>query len=217
MTNKRCSAYVLQTIVSLAFVAASPCMFGTRVRSQETTPKGRLHATTLENVSVPSTPRSLVNAPPELCLLGIWSYEATTHVVPAEWSGDVVQRGHWAVTYSEGAYMTAYLFDKGNVTGQKFLLRVFTQNDKMLVERIDVQDSYTKHFGICRVNEDGSTIELAFNNPLDGSAGAVPSSFDPKSEPKGFLTIKLKRLSDRPTGHIEVTGVGSQQPPITQR
>ncbi len=195
----------MQTIFSLGLAAASTCLFCTCVHSQDITSKQ-------------STSRSLAKVPAELCLLGIWSYEATTYgVLPAEKSGDLVQRGHWAVTLSDGAYMTAYLFDQANVAGQKFLLNVTTQNDKMIVERIDVSDNYTKHFGICRVNEDGVTIELAFNNPLDGSIGSIPLSFDPKSEPKGFVTIKLKRLSDRPTDQIKVTGLSSQPSPISQR
>jgi hypothetical protein len=138
--------------------------------------------------------------PVELQLLGVWSFVATSYGVPSESTETFVQRGHWAVTHDGNAYMTAYSFDKARLSGRKFQIRLFAQNDKLVVEQIDVEDSYTKRFGICRLIDSGATVELAFNIPLDGSVGPIPASFDPTSEPKGFVSIVLKRLSEQPEG-----------------
>lgn len=168
--------------------------------SQELTANQTSQATlaTATSYASPAPPSTENKLPSELCLVGVWSFEATTYVVPGEPARNQVQTGHWAVTYEGGAYMTAYLFDKDRMLGQKFLLSISDRRNRMTVERVDVLDGYSKQLGICRLNDDASAIELAFNQPLDGSPGKIPNSFDPKTERDGFVLIKLRRLSDRP-------------------
>lgn len=123
---------------------------------------------------------------------------ATTHGVASQDSEPLVQPGHWAIVHDGKPYLTAYAFDKSRPSGRKFFLSVQALDGQLVVEIVDVDDSYRKRVGISRLIDDGATIELAFNMPLDGSDGPMPISFDSKSEPNGFVSIVLKRLSDRP-------------------
>ncbi len=148
-----------------------------------------------EQYGAPSSPSR--GAFSQLHLMGVWSFVETYYVSPDDTESHV-QKGHWAIVHDGTPYLTAYAFERSRPSGRKFYVTVNPKDDQLTVEIVDVDDNFRKRRGIARINNDGATIELAFIFPPDGSDGPAPTSFDSKAEPKGFVTIVLNRLSEKP-------------------
>lgn len=165
-----------------------------------------------EEYGAPSSPSP--GAHSQLQLMGVWSFVATTHGLAPDDPESYVQRGHWAIVHDGNPYLTAYVFEKTRPSGRKFHVTVHAKDGQLAAEMVDIEDNFRKRQGISRVSNDGATIELAFNFPPDGSDGPAPTSFDSKSEPKGFVLIVLNRLSDQPD--LE-HAIGQTRPQVLNR
>lgn len=180
-------------IVFVVFAATTSLLFTSSVRSQEDSGTTTQYLANPKYEGVQRAAVSDVRIPVELHLAGIWSFVATTHGSPSEADGKFVQRGHWSVAHDGGGYLTAHTFDKNHALGRRFLIRVHAKNGTLVVEEIDIEANYAKRFGIGRFFNGGSKVELAFNVPLDGSQGQLPTTFDSTSA--GFQSIVLTRIS----------------------
>lgn len=162
----------------------------------------------------PEPAASSPGAHSQLQLMGVWSFVATTHGLSSDEPQSHAQRGHWAIVHEGNPYLTVYAFEKTRLSGRKLHLNVRAKDGQLAAEMVDVEDNFRKRQGIFRVTDDGATIELAFNFPPDGSDGLAPTSFDAKSEPKGFVLIELNRLSEQPD--LE-TVIGEARPQVLKR